>query len=157
VNACNAEKPRFGAEDDGFSMRQLPGWEITREKGAIIFLGPAARGQNETTIVVRSVPLAEVRPTAREESGLSHATANVLAGLPNSNVSRAKPTGHDEMRGVRYQVSFDPPSKERRFERTQIALLGQDRLFHLMHTAPEGALQTTAPLFEEVVASLREE
>ena len=157
LSGCHTAEERFTTKDDAFSMRQLSGWAIQRIKGAIVFQGPSARGLTETTIVVRSVPLENVRPHAREEQGLSRATASVLAGLPNSNVSTAKPTGHADLRGVRYELTFEAPGKDVRMARTQVALLGEKRLFHLMHTAPEGALQATAVLFDEAVASLREE
>jgi hypothetical protein len=157
TSSCNRGQDRFRSEQDGFSIRALPDWQADREKGSVIFRGPRAPGTAETSIVVRSVPLDRVRPRARDTGGLSEAVAGVLAGLPASVVSRPELSGHPRLEGTRYAATFEPPGKSGRYARTHVAVLGDAHLFHLMHTAPEGALDQSAALFDEVVASLREQ
>jgi hypothetical protein len=153
---CNRGEERFRSAEDGFSIHQLRGWHADRQKGSIVFRGPTGRGLAETTIVIRSVPHEKVRPHAREPRGLVEATATVLGGLPASVVSKASAPGHSSLGGGRFSVTFEPPGKEERYARTHVALAGKRRIFHLMHTAPEGALEKSAARFDDVVASLRE-
>lgn len=154
---CNADEDRFRSKEDGFSIQQLVGWRADRERGSIVFRGPRELGMGETSIVVRAVALEKVRPHAREADGLAKAVATILGGLPASVVSRASAPGHPSFAGTRFEATFKPPGKERRYARTHVAVLGKRRLFHLMHTAPEGALKKSAHIFDKVVASLREE
>jgi hypothetical protein len=153
---CNRGEDRFRSKEDGFSIAQLPGWQADREKGSIVFRGPRELGMTETSIVIRAVPLDKVRSHARDRKGLTESIASLLGGLPASVVSRPLPSGHPTFEGTRFSVTFEPPGKSVRYARTHVALLGNDRLFHLMHTAPDGALTRSARLFDEVVASLRE-
>lgn len=154
LSACSTNELRYTAVEDSFSIRDLPGWPASRERESVVFRGPGPL--TETSVVIRSVAMENVRPHARERKGLVRATATVLAGLPVSVVSKARPGGHPELEGARFDVTFEPPGRSRRYQRTQVALVGERHVFHLMHTSPDGDLGKSADLFDQVVASLEE-
>lgn len=153
---CNRASDRFRAPEEGFEMRKLAGWTDSRESGSVVFRGPADVGLEHNTVVVRAVPKDRVKPHTRTPRGLVRATGSILAGLPNSKVSPVRDVELDGLAGGRFDVSFEPPGKSERYRRTQIALVGDKHIFHLMHTAPEEALAQTAALFDQVVASFEE-
>jgi hypothetical protein len=156
VAGCNRSADRYRSVDDGFAMARLAGWTDSREKGSIVFRGPEGIGLDKNTVVVRAVPLERVKQHARDQHGLARATAAILAGLPGSEVSKATDVKLDDLAGSRFEVSFEPSGKERPYRRTQITLLGDRHVFHLMHTAPAEVFDQTAAEFEQAVASFEE-
>lgn len=156
VAGCNRTPDLYRSAEDGFAMHRLAGWTDSRERGSVIFRAPKGFGLDHSTVVVRSLLREEIKPHARDPQGLARATAAILAGLPGSTVSKATDVKLDGLAGARYEVSFEPPGRDERYRRTQIALVGDRHVFHLMHTAPADVFDQTAAEFEQVVASFEE-
>lgn len=156
--ACQADsRPRYVSEQDHFSIIELPGWTEKRDRGSVVFVGSAADGLDRNTIVIRAVPREGDWVQERTFARVAPATTVVLEALPGAKVSAPTPLASDRFEGARFELSFAPRGKDTRYERTHVVLLGDLYLFHIIHTSPEGDLHYTAGIFDEVVASLREE
>jgi hypothetical protein len=148
---------RFVSAEDGFSIRALDGWDHRRERGSVVFAAPEELGAG-STIVVRAVPLEASAALGRTPDGVFAATETVVQTMPGADVvALREPARHGSMRGLGFRVTYVPPGKRARYDRHHVVLVGRDRVFHLLHTAPAGQLTATAALFDGVVSTLREE
>ena len=156
---CQAEGgERFVSEEDHFSIREMDGWTVKRDRGAAVFAGAAELGLGHNTIAIRSAPLQGDWVEDRTVQGVTLATAKVLEALPKAQVEPSTPVVISGFRGARFDLSFEPRSKKgQRYARRHVVLVGKRRLYHIVHTAPEGDLQYTAEVFDAVVSSLNEE
>jgi hypothetical protein len=144
--------------EQGFSLIEPAGWSEQAERGAVVFVGPSELGQERNTIAARSAAL-EARAGERGiDARVTSATRTVLDALPGARVVAATPFARDGLRGTRFDLSFTPRERPgQRYQRTHLVLVGRSRILHLVHTAPEGRLQDTEEVFDQVAASLAEE
>ncbi len=158
--ACQADsRPRYLSEQDHFSIVELDGWTEKRERGSVVFVGSADDGLERNTIVIRAVPRAGEWVEERTAARVVPATSVVLEALPGAKVSAPAKLSRDRFEGARFELSFAPRGKDTRYERTHVVLVDDqgEYVYHVIHTAPQGDLHITAPIFDDVVASLREE
>jgi hypothetical protein len=157
VMGC-AEMPPEGERllfrEDRFSIDAIDAsWSVGRS------LGSVELGRGKTTIVVRAVPVAFNSITNRAPSETFLATRQVLDSLPEARV-----TGPQKVQvngfaaAAEFDLLFKPPlGGGATYERRHLVLFGTSRLFHVVHTAPEGTLRDSLPELNALVASLREE
>jgi hypothetical protein len=153
--ASDYSGPRYTAATDFFSTRELPNWQVKRDHGSVVFVAPDASG---VTISVRAVPLTGDWTTPRTAALVYPATEQVLRGLPHARVSGGDAVQTNAMEGRAYDVSFEPPERAgQRYDRKHVVLLGTKHLFHVLLTGKAGTLGDAMKIFDEVVATLREE
>ena len=144
--------------DRGFSMMPLDGWTETTTRGDLVFLGPEEMGLQRNTIAIRSARKHGEWSKPRTPDLVVPATAKLLDALPGRRMSRAVPMRGNGLIGAAFDVSFEPRAKDgQRYSRRHVVLVGEKRVFHVLHTAPEGDLEYTAEVFDAVIDSLREE
>ena len=149
---CQADSfDRFNSEEDAVSVMALDGWSQSRQRGSLLFTTPDVL--DRTTIAVRSAE----RQRDTRFGDLVSATATVLDGLDEAKVVGPRPIDHGHLKATSFEVTFIPPKRSERYQRRHVVLLGQERIFHVLHTAPEGELGATQEVFSQVVSSLREE
>lgn len=156
--ATDGTKRRVYAEEQ-FSIAALgDGWEEARERGALVFYGPASDGLDRSTIVIRSVPRHGDWVDERTPERVVHATEVTLGALPKVQLGAPTPLARDGLRGAAFELSFEPESGGgERYQRRHCVLVGPSRVFHVVHTAPAGELGLAASVFETVIGSIREE
>lgn len=147
--------PRYTAEADHFSTRELPNWVAKRDHGSLVFVAPDGSG---VTISVRAVPIEGDWTETRTAELVVPATEKVLRGLPGARVKALGATSANDMEGAAYEVSFEPPDRGgKRYERRHTVLVGTKFVFHVMLTGKQGTLGDAKRLYDEVVTTLREE
>jgi acyl transferase domain-containing protein len=156
--ACQVDDgPRYRSDEGHFSMVQLDGWSATHERDAVVFYGDDEE-PGRASIAIRSVPRTGDWVEERTPSGVTVATKTALQGLPGAQLSSQRSVSEHGMTGMVFELSFEPRGRDgARYERTHVVLVGKGRVFHILHTAPEGALGATAQQFDAVVTSFREE
>jgi hypothetical protein len=153
VAGCQREGfERTHFEQDHFSIRALPSWTQSRDRGAVILSGPASEGLKRTTIAIRAVPY-RGGSAKRTPQGVVDATRKVLRNLP-----RAKVTGAKSKRGEAFDVRFYSRTRRSFYQRRHVVLPMGEHAFHVILTAPDQKLTKNAlKVFAQVVGSLREE
>jgi hypothetical protein len=158
--ACQVEDgQRSVSRNDHYSSIKPAGWAEKRDRGSTVFVARAEGAWPRNTIAIRSVPVEGEWVEKRTADRVVQATAKVLAALPQSTMSKTALRMSDgRWASAVFDVTFTPSSKPGvRYERRHVVLVGRRYVFHVVHTAPEGALVGTADAFEAVVDSLREE
>ena len=156
LSGCQTSSERLRIDNEPFSIQLMPTWTAALENGSVV-LRQTDAPEDERFIVIRAVKKTDTHESVQSLSGLRSSVSEALSGLPDVVVSSAQDVSHQTMSGVRFDLSFRPPNRDSRYDRKQIALLGENHIFHIMHTAPSGATAKTDKLFDELVASLEEE
>ncbi len=155
--ACQPAEERISFPDEGFSITPLgDGWTQSRERGSIVFSGPARAGLSKASLVIRAVPLSDASAKRRDTKRVLPATAYVLGQLPKAHVTIGKSIRRSGLRGKTWHVQFVPPGKTTMYERRHAALVGRNRVFHVFVTAPAGQLGAAQAEFDAAVSSIRE-
>lgn len=157
--ACSASEPAGTRElftPEHFSINVPDGWRTERELGSIVFVGGS--GVEHNTIAVRSVARRGDWVAERTLDVVLPATARALASLPDAAVTPATRLRVGALEGAVYDVTYRPDAGQgARYGRRHAVLVGPERVFHVIHTAPIGALDKTDEMFEAALASLEEE
>ncbi len=147
--ACQGEDfDRLSLKDQGLSIRSLPNWELSRDRGSVILRGP-----DRATIVIRAVARQDPRSDERTDNAVVVATEKVLRSYPKATLEGPTKVEDSNLDGVSYSLTFRPSGKDRTYERRHVVLFGQGRVYHLWHTAPRGKLKETEKEFAQIVAS----
>lgn len=157
-SACQSSSyDRVFFDDLHLAMADLEDWTLEREPGSLIFVADPDAFGDRVTITVRSSRRLEAdAPGDGTTTSVIAATEAVLAAMPEARVSEPRLTRRGEMTAAYFDLTFRPRRKAERYDRRHVVLIGQRRVFHLFHTGPQGALEASAGVFEDVVASLRE-
>jgi len=152
---------RYTSGKEQFSVAAPAGWYAAIELGAVTFTDRPGGKPGRNTIFVQPTAVEGEWVQKRTPDVLFPATGRALAALPGARVSPAQPAVRPGFAtGVSFDVTFAPPGKRgRRYDRQHVVLVGGSgkRAFHVVHTAPAGELARTAPAFEAVLSSLKEE
>ncbi len=153
VAGCQGGQPdRMELADQRVSIRELDGWSAHRDHGATVL----QRNDDRVTIAIQASPL---RASDHDESAADavfHSAETIVRGLPEAKITGIEPLAQGQFEGRAFEVTFEPAGKREAYQRRHVVLVGQ-RVVHIMHTGPAGSLGATAELFDEVVASVREE
>lgn len=155
---CQSESyERHRPTDRDYSIRSLDGWTERVHGEAVVFVGDPELGQERVTISIRDARLraSDVPDTSSTEVVLA-GTRSVLEALPEVEMTTERTLRRSGFVGADYSLSFVPSGKQERYDRRHVVLVGE-RIYHVIHTAPAGQLVSTAAVFDEVVASLKEE
>lgn len=148
---------RVPYDDLHLEVQAMDGWTLERQPGALVFVGdPAAYGERVTITIQSSKKLAPDVPNADASDAIIEATEVVLRGMPEAEVEPGQRTERAGMKAAYFDASFRPRNRSQRYERRHVVLIGNRRVFHLLHTAPAGGLVASADEFEHVVRSIRE-
>jgi hypothetical protein len=143
----------FQNREHGYSVGQPEGWTTSNDRGSTRF-SPA---NGKQTIVVRSAlrpnEIIEGKPTSNDD--VIAATRKVLAQL-SPRVGGPNPIDDAELTGVEFELTFKPPSVGTLYQRKHVVLFGQQRIFHVIWTAPQGEGFEEAAM-RLVVSTLKEE
>jgi hypothetical protein len=157
VAACSGSDPSqiYTNKADGYSVGQPAGWSTSEDRGSVRF-SPRSGKQ---TIVVRSAlrpaEIIEGKPATNDD--VIDATTKVLQRMSRRH-KLADPTRIEnaELPGVRFTLTYRPPSTRTPYQRTHVLLFGQRRLFHLIQTSPQGE-KLDEHAMKEMVSTLTEE
>jgi hypothetical protein len=156
VAACSSsgDGPRYAAKRGHYSILALgDSWSESRDLGATVF-----SDGHGGTIAIRAVAKQKGWPEPREADLVFPATERVLRSLPGAEVSGPQPVGIEGFQAVAYDVTFTPSrGGGERYQRRHVTLIGRRGVWHLLHTAKEGALAETSAAFERTLESFREE
>lgn len=161
TTACSGEElpgKRETFAKGRFAIQVPDGWTTEREPGAVVFVGDEASALDRNTIAVRSVAREGDWVVERTAELVVPATAKALAALPGAEVTPATSLKVGDLVGAVFDVTYEPVAGNgERYARRHAVLVGRDRVFHLIHTAPVADLARTAASFDIAVKSLREE
>jgi hypothetical protein len=159
--ACQASesRPRFVSEQHHFSIVDLEpdGWTHKPDRGAVVFAGNADDGLEQNTIAIRGIRREGDWIRERTAERVVPATRRVLSALPEAKVSPPTTETRGAFACATFDLTFAPRGKDRRYARRHVTCVGTETVFHLLHTSPEGELHFTERVFDDIVASLREE
>lgn len=158
--ACQSDAPegeRQAFTDGHFSIDVPDGWHSEYERGTVVLVGAETTAHN--TIAIRSVARTGEWVAERTPDLVVPATEKSLAALPGAGPVTPRGAVHvGALEGAAFEVVYQPDvGGGARYERRHVVLVGAHRVFHVVHTAPEGSLDRSAAAFEAAVASLREE
>lgn len=154
VLACGQpayDGPRFTSSQDHFSVAQLDGWSVSREFGSTVF------ANERTTIAIRSVAREGDWVAERTPELVFPAARRVLEALPGAKQVRQTEVDVGDFEAVSFEVEFRPSQKVEAYERRHVVLVGEHRVFHVMHTGPKGQLHPSEVAFKRMLETLREE
>ena len=156
AGACQSESVvRMELSEEAVSFAELPGYEMSRDKGAVVFVSKD-RDKKDSSIVVRRV--AFERRHDRTPESVSEATGKSLRALPGAKVSDPVEVDESYVPGIQFDLSYEPKSKRgRTYERRHVVLFGEEHFYHVLHTAPKGHLSDISRDFSRVVETLQEE
>jgi len=143
------------ADQDHVSFAELDGWSLRHDRGTWVQVG---QGERElSTISIRSVDRNGWSEDRSPELVLP-ATETSLRALPSAQVHGPKDLDHPVYPASVFAVTFEPRSKKgKRYQRRHVVVFGDQRIFHVLLTAPDGAIENSQKPFDTVVNSVREE
>lgn len=142
---------------EGYSTLVPRGWSYRRERGITVFTSPRRSSTGTATVFVQPANHALERARKQTPEAIMAATERAIRLLPAAKVTSHNAIKRGEFTGVEFDLSYRPStSSDRRYDRKHVILAGK-RVFHVVHTAPEGQLRLTAAEFESVLQNLREE
>ena len=130
-------------------------WAVSQERGSTIFTAPHGK---KHTIIVRAAPkpvhFVDGRETSTED--VVGATERVLKTLPAATIKRRWEIAGSGFPARAFALTFSPPGVGKPYQRVHVVVVGNERLFHLIYTAPAGETVSDATL-EQMVRGLKEE
>lgn len=143
--------------DDALSVAPPAGWQITRQKDTLLFVGGSPADDARPTIAIRSIPVSGWSEPRTADNVLP-SVETVLRALPEAKVKGPVEIDQPAYRAVAYEVVFKPRGGGgRKYERRHVVVFSASHIFHAFLTAPAGTLANSRATFDEVLASLREE
>lgn len=158
--ACQRDDSSVDARlfaEDSLSVTPPEGWQVSRQKDTLVFVGGSPDDEARPVIAIRRVGIKSWTPE-RTAEGMLPDVKTVLEALPSANVKGPVAIDHPAYRAHAFDVAFTPRSRRgERYRRRHVVIEANDHVFHAFLTVADRELSKNMPLFERVVASLREE